>query len=188
MNLQKLSDHCTNLENVILWGGMLCSCLYGLVSLCKSLISPFVLCSDLFYVLAVSLINVRNGSRRVFVVHLICDCCRACVVSCYIITHDLPHANHYTTDAVTGLYCYFIIKQVDINIHMQVISKLFITNPGNISMLMNDIKNVLYIQELTWIIANQYSRLFLKRVVRIKLDFYVFTTIGVSLPLLVDYL
>ena len=28
---------------------------------------------------------------------------------------------------------------------MLVISKLFITNPGNISMLMNDIKNVLYI-------------------------------------------
>jgi len=45
-----------------------------------------VLCPDLFYVLSGSWINVRNGSRRVFVVHLICDCCRARVVSCYIIT------------------------------------------------------------------------------------------------------
>jgi hypothetical protein len=45
-----------------------------------------VLCPDLFYVLSGSGINVRNGSRRVFVVHLICDCYRARVVSCYIIT------------------------------------------------------------------------------------------------------
>jgi hypothetical protein len=30
-----------------------------------------------FYVLSVSLINVRNGSRRVFVVDIICDCCSA---------------------------------------------------------------------------------------------------------------
>jgi hypothetical protein len=39
-----------------------------------------------FYVLSVSIINVRNGSRRVFVVDIICDCCRARVVSCYIDT------------------------------------------------------------------------------------------------------
>jgi hypothetical protein len=38
INLQKLTDHYKNLEDFILWGGMLyiCSCLYGLVSLCKS--------------------------------------------------------------------------------------------------------------------------------------------------------
>ena len=39
----------------------------------------FVLCPDLFYVLPGSLIDVRNGSIRVFVVQIICDCCRACV-------------------------------------------------------------------------------------------------------------
>ena len=61
-------------------GFVLCSCLYGLVrviSVCSL--------SGIFYVLSVSWINVRNGSRRVFVVHLICDCCRARVVSSFII-------------------------------------------------------------------------------------------------------
>ena len=33
----------------------------------------------MYYVL--SLINARNDSRRVFVVHVICDCCRARVHS-----------------------------------------------------------------------------------------------------------
>ena len=38
INLQKLTDHYKNLEDFILWGGMLyiCSCLYGLISLWKS--------------------------------------------------------------------------------------------------------------------------------------------------------
>jgi hypothetical protein len=48
INLQKLTGHWTNLENFILWGGMLCSCLYGLVSLFKSYLRlyfvGFVLC------------------------------------------------------------------------------------------------------------------------------------------------
>jgi hypothetical protein len=44
----------------------------------------FVLCPDLFYVLPGSLIDVRNGSIRVFVVQIICDCCRACVDTCDI--------------------------------------------------------------------------------------------------------
>ena len=48
-------------------------------------LSPFVLYPYLFYILYVSLINVRNGSARVFVAHIICDCCRARVVFCYII-------------------------------------------------------------------------------------------------------
>ena len=61
---------------------LLFSCLYGLVSLCKSLY--FVRICFMYYL--AFLINVRNGSRRVFVVHLICDCCRARVVSCYVIT------------------------------------------------------------------------------------------------------
>ena len=57
-------------------------------------LSPFVICPDLCYVLDVSLINVRNGIRRVFVVHIICDCCMGtCVVSCYITTHQ-PATSH----------------------------------------------------------------------------------------------
>jgi hypothetical protein len=67
-------------------------CLYGLVSLCKTLeLSPFVLCPDLVYVLFVSLINVGNGSRHVFVVHIICDFWSAHFVSCYIITLSCGH-------------------------------------------------------------------------------------------------
>jgi hypothetical protein len=47
----------------------------------------FVLCPDLFYVLPGSLINVRNGSRRVFVDQIICDCCRARVDTCDLQYH-----------------------------------------------------------------------------------------------------
>ena len=55
-----------------------------------------------FYVLSVSLINVRNDSRRVFVVDIICDCCRVRVVSCYIDTecHYYPSAHTRKTRLV----------------------------------------------------------------------------------------
>ena len=80
---------CTRYGMVISRDGGLCIVCYVVVCMARKFVyelSPFVLCPDLFYVLSVSLIHVRNGNRRVFAVHLICDCCRACVVSCYIIT------------------------------------------------------------------------------------------------------
>jgi hypothetical protein len=50
--LQKHSDHCKNLEKLSLWGGMLCSCSYGLVSLCKSYLRLYFVRICLMYYLS----------------------------------------------------------------------------------------------------------------------------------------
>ena len=70
---------------------LLCSCLYALVSLCKSYLLLYFVRICFMYYLAY-LINVRNVSRRVFVVHWSFDYCRARVVSCYMIT---KHTRRY---------------------------------------------------------------------------------------------